>query len=81
MAKAGRLTLVFVPLKKVLSQLPTGAIRMSFGELKQSTTTGVFTDTPSMDQVIIELPLKEVLARVDPAHLTRRPQFQPVWRF
>ena len=63
---------MFVPTQKVLSQLASGSVRMSFGELRQASPPGTFSPENDRDRALVELPLHEILARVNPAMLARR---------
>lgn len=62
-----------VPTQKVLSQISSGAVRVSFGELRQLAPPGTFTAENDRDRTLVELPLYEVLARLNPGLLMRRP--------
>jgi predicted regulator of Ras-like GTPase activity (Roadblock/LC7/MglB family) len=64
---------IFLPMQKVLSQISTGAVRLSFGELRQLAPPGTFTPENDRDRALVELPLHEVLARMNPGMLSRRP--------
>ena len=67
---AGTLTLS-VPLEKVLAQLPRGVVKVSFGDLRQAAPE-LFTEADDRDNVLVPLPLGEVLSRLNPALITRR---------
>lgn len=60
-----------VSLEKVLSQLSTGAVRTTFGELRRAAPQ-VFSTEHDRDHVQVPLPLNEILARINPALLVRR---------
>ncbi|MFN7140767.1 MAG: hypothetical protein ACK4UN_15630, partial [Limisphaerales bacterium] len=62
-----------LPLKRILSQLPQGVVKLSFGEIRQAAPAGTFLDVTSQDQTTVSLPLPEVLSRLSSAHLARRP--------
>jgi predicted regulator of Ras-like GTPase activity (Roadblock/LC7/MglB family) len=62
---------IAVPLEKVLAQLSRGAVRLYFGELRQAAPE-VFSTQNDKDRVLVPLPLDEVLARLNPALITRR---------
>lgn len=64
---------VFIPMQKVLSQLATGAVRIYYGELRQASPPGTFAPENDKDRVVVDLPLQEILARVNPGLLARRP--------
>jgi predicted regulator of Ras-like GTPase activity (Roadblock/LC7/MglB family) len=62
---------ISVPLEKILAQLSTGAVKISFGELRRA-APGVFSQEPDRDRALVSLPLSDVLARLNPALITRR---------
>ncbi len=62
---------ILVPLEKILGQLPRGSVKISFGELRQA-APGVFSSENDRDRVLVPLPLQEILARLNPALITRR---------
>lgn len=64
---------VFIPMQKVLSQLAQGAVRISFGELRQASPSGTFSSANDRDRILVELPLQEILMRVGSGGLSRRP--------
>ena len=69
-ADAGALT-ISIPLEKILAQLSRGAVQISFGELRQA-APDLFTPEDDRDRVLVPLPLGEILARLNPALITRR---------
>jgi len=69
-ADPGPLT-ISIPLEKVLAQLSRGAVQISFGELRQA-APDCFTPENDRDRMLIALPLGEILARLNPALITRR---------
>ena len=62
---------VSVPLEKILAQLASGIVRITFGELRHA-APGVFAPQADRDTVLVPLPLAEILARLNPALITRR---------
>src|SRR5262245_31191422 len=56
---------IFVPLEKILAQLPRGAVRISFGELRQA-APGIFSLENDRDRVWVPLPLEAILSRLNP---------------
>ncbi|HWV99047.1 MAG TPA: roadblock/LC7 domain-containing protein [Candidatus Acidoferrum sp.] len=62
---------ISVPLEKILAQLSRGAVRVSFGELRQAAPE-VFTVENDRDRVLVALPLADILSRLNPALITRR---------
>jgi predicted regulator of Ras-like GTPase activity (Roadblock/LC7/MglB family) len=62
---------ISVPLEKILSQLASGSVKISFGELRRAAPQ-VFARETDRDQVPVSLPLQEILARINPALLVRR---------
>ncbi len=70
MNTAGRV--LSLPLDSVLSQLETGSVKISFGELRQR-VPGVFVPgAPELDAKMIALPLNQILAQINPEDLSRR---------
>jgi predicted regulator of Ras-like GTPase activity (Roadblock/LC7/MglB family) len=61
-----------LPLSLALEQLPRGAIRIPFGLLKLASTPGAFHPGVDLDETLVDLPLREVLSRLDATHLARR---------
>jgi len=62
---------ISVPLEKILAQLSRGAVKVSFGELRQA-AAGVFSAENDRDRVLVTLPLADILAQLNPALITRR---------
>lgn len=56
----------------ILTQLPGGIVRISFGELRNSAPAGLFGEQSSHDYTLIDVPLSEIVARINPALLTLR---------
>jgi predicted regulator of Ras-like GTPase activity (Roadblock/LC7/MglB family) len=67
---AGELT-ISIPLEKILAQLSRGAVKITFGELRQAAPE-LFAPEDDRDRVLVPLPLAEILARLNPALITRR---------
>lgn len=67
---------VAVPLAMVLPQLGRGSVKLSFGELREMACDGIFYSQSDRDQAVVELPLPEILARINPTNLQRRSQQQ-----
>jgi predicted regulator of Ras-like GTPase activity (Roadblock/LC7/MglB family) len=63
--------LITIPLDRVLIQLGSGSVRISFGELREM-APNVFSDLPDLDQSELALPLNEILPQINPALLGRR---------
>jgi predicted regulator of Ras-like GTPase activity (Roadblock/LC7/MglB family) len=64
--------LISIPADKLLAHLAYGSVKMFFGELRAA-LPGVFAPESDLDDQQIVLPLHEVLARLNPALLSRRP--------
>jgi len=62
---------ITVPLEKVLAQLSRGAVKVSFGELRQA-APDIFTAQNDRDRVLVALPLADILSRLNPALIARR---------
>lgn len=63
---------VSVSMQKVLSQIGQGAVKLSFGELRRAAPPGTFTSENDLDGSLVDLPLHEVIARMNLALLPRR---------
>ena len=63
---------ISVPVESVLSQLATGSVKMTFGELRAA-QPGLFLHSGGEnDARQITLPLKEIISRINPVLLSRR---------
>ena len=63
---------ISIPVEKVLNQLATGTVKISFGELRQL-APGVFANyNGEHDARAVALPLNQILALVNPGLLARR---------
>jgi predicted regulator of Ras-like GTPase activity (Roadblock/LC7/MglB family) len=62
---------ITVPLEKVLAQLSRGAVKVSFGELRQA-ASDIFTAQNDRDRVLVALPLADILDKLNPALIARR---------
>jgi len=63
---------IFLPAEKIIGQLALGAVKISFGTLRQL-APGLFVNSGGeLDAKLISLPLQEILPRVNPALLARR---------
>jgi len=71
--------LLYLPLESVISQLAFGAVKITFGELRQR-AAGLFVSglNATYDSRPVALPLNEILARINPAVLARRPATQKI---
>jgi predicted regulator of Ras-like GTPase activity (Roadblock/LC7/MglB family) len=65
-------TVVAFPLDRILSQLGQGQVRATFGEIRAS-APHAFLTAADRDDVLVTLPLGELVSRVNPAMLFRRP--------
>ena len=65
---------VSVPFGVVFPQLGRGAVKITFGDLRQMSPAETFYSQTDRDQAVVELPLGEILARLQPAMLPRRAQ-------
>jgi predicted regulator of Ras-like GTPase activity (Roadblock/LC7/MglB family) len=62
---------VTLPLDRVLTQLGSGTVKISFGELR-AMAPNAFTSQTNLDETEISLPLNEILPQINPALLARR---------
>jgi predicted regulator of Ras-like GTPase activity (Roadblock/LC7/MglB family) len=65
---------VLVPLAVIIPQLNRGSVKISFGELRELAQPNSFYSQIDRDQAIVELPLSEIFARINPSILSRRRQ-------
>jgi len=61
---------ISVPLEKILPQLSRGVVKVPFGDLRQA-APDLFSEEDDRDTVLVPLPLREILSRLNPALLTR----------
>lgn len=65
--------IISIPLGKILNQLAFGSVKITFGELRQA-APGIFVNSGGEhDPKTVTLPLNEILTRLNPARLSRRP--------
>lgn len=63
---------VSLPLKKVLALLPTGLVKIPFGEIRRHARPGTFSQEAGNDDTLVEIPLPELIAKLGPGQLARR---------
>jgi predicted regulator of Ras-like GTPase activity (Roadblock/LC7/MglB family) len=63
---------IALPTDNILPQLTGGVVRISFGELRNAARTGIFAEQNSHDYTLIDIPLSEVVARLNPSLLSLR---------
>ncbi len=64
--------IICLPVETIIAQLAFGAVKISFGELREL-ADGVFAKSGSeQDGKLINLPLNEILSRINPALLVRQ---------
>jgi predicted regulator of Ras-like GTPase activity (Roadblock/LC7/MglB family) len=61
-----------LPVQTALAQLPSGAVRIRFAQLREAAPPGTFPDDASLNETLVDLPLPKILAAMNPALLTRR---------
>jgi hypothetical protein len=64
--------MICLPTETVMSQLAFGAVKITFGELRQLAPAPFANYGAEYDSRSISLPLNEILARINPALLARR---------
>jgi len=62
---------LIIPLSRVKPQLPLGRVEMPLGELRRLGPT-IWRDAPPQDDLLVPLPLEEILKQVGPEHFQRR---------
>ncbi len=65
-----------ISVQRALSQLPHGAVTLSYGELRQAAPQ-LFTPDSDCDHVPVNLPLNEILAQIDPTLIARAQTQKP----
>ncbi len=63
---------IHLPAKTIVDQLSLGAVKITFGELRQASPAGLFSSDSDEDQTLVELPLADILSRLKPGRLPRR---------
>ena len=63
--------IVNISLERVLTQLSVGAVRITFGELREM-VPDVFLSREDLDHMEIQLPLNEILPQINPGMIARR---------
>jgi hypothetical protein len=69
---------VSIPVEKALAQLATGSVKITFGELRHAVPAVFVNSGGEHDAKLVTLPLKQVLAQINPALLSRRSAQKPV---
>jgi len=62
-----------LPKAVALEQLSRGAVKVAFGDLRRAAPAGLFAGSGGHDSRLVDLPLREILNRLDPEAFTRRP--------
>ena len=57
---------------QALEQLPQGAVKVSFSDLRRNAPAGLFANNASQDGRLVDLPLADVLAQLNPDAFARR---------
>ena len=63
---------ISIPIEKALSQLATGSVKISFGELRQLASNVFAVSGGEHDTKMVALPLNQILAQINPTLLARR---------
>lgn len=63
---------ISIPTETVVSQLSTGSVKISFGELRKISPQGTFSRLADRDGVLVSLPLAEIFPQIDPSLLQYR---------
>lgn len=63
---------ILIPKKLVTQQLPSGAVKISFGDLRLLAPAGALLAAGDDDQKLVEIPLGEILPKLSPADFGRR---------
>jgi len=68
---------IYIPLEKILAQLSRGVVNISFGELRRAAPE-LFHGGADLDAALVQLPLADILSRLNPALIIRRRAQRPV---
>ena len=63
---------IFISTGRILEQLPTGSIKITFGQLREA-APGLFRVGTEFDTLAVAVPLNEVLSRLNPKWFARSP--------
>ena len=63
---------ISIPVEKVLTQLATGSVKITFGELRHAAPAVFVNSGGEYDAKLVTLPLSQVLAQINPSLLARR---------
>lgn len=63
--------IVALPIEGILDQLATGRVEVSIGELRRISPASVFIGDTGRDEERVEIPLRELLSKLDPDLLER----------
>jgi predicted regulator of Ras-like GTPase activity (Roadblock/LC7/MglB family) len=63
---------IYFPLEKILPQLSRGVVTIPFGDLRRAAPQ-LFCNVADRDRTLVPLPLAEILSRLSPGLLPRRP--------
>jgi predicted regulator of Ras-like GTPase activity (Roadblock/LC7/MglB family) len=72
-AGASRSLTYNLPKVVALEQLPRGCVKVAFGDLRRAAPAGLFVISPNHDSRMVDLPLREILSRLNPEAFARRP--------
>jgi len=68
---------IYIPLEKILAQLSRGVVNISFGELRRAAPE-LFHGGADRDAALVQLPLGDIISRLNPALIIRRRAQRPV---
>ena len=63
---------VSIPVSAIVEQLAQGSVKIRFDDLRKRAPQGTFSDGTQNDQTAVVLPLKDVLAKIEPEHMKMR---------
>ncbi|MCX8155690.1 MAG: roadblock/LC7 domain-containing protein [Verrucomicrobiae bacterium] len=63
---------LLLPKKLVTQQLPSGAVRFAFADLRKLAPPGALLEAGEEDQKMVEIPLSEILPKLSPTDFGRR---------
>lgn len=66
--------IVALPVDTILSQLPHGRVQVAIADLRRVAPAGIFVTDTTRDLETVDIPLPDLLAKLDPTLLQRRTQ-------
>lgn len=66
--------MIALPVDRIIAQLPKGRVEVAIGQLRRVAPPTIFIPETDWDEQMVEIPLQELLPKLDPTLLKRRTQ-------